>query len=79
MDRGSTPFGDYQRSLGRTAASPELVFSPDPGSIWQKLVQQAKLREIEWNFGVVPGATGFSASATALPASVGAWRQTASE
>ena len=62
-----------------TAASPELVFSPDPGSIWQKLVQQAKLREIEWNFGVVPGATGFSASATALPASVGAWRQTASE
>jgi putative transcriptional regulator len=62
-----------------TAASPELVFSPAPGSIWQKLVQQAKLREIEWNFGVVPGATGFSASATALPASVGAWRQTASE
>jgi hypothetical protein len=31
------------------AASPELVFSPDPSSVWRVLVQQAKLREIEWN------------------------------
>jgi hypothetical protein len=31
------------------AASPELVFSPDLGSVWRVLVQQAKLREIEWN------------------------------
>ena len=32
------------------AASPELVFSPDPGSVWRVLVQRAKLREIEWTF-----------------------------
>lgn len=32
------------------AAKPELVFSADPGSVWRVLVQQAKLREIEWSF-----------------------------
>jgi len=32
------------------AANPELVFSPDPGSVWRVLVQRAKLREIEWSF-----------------------------
>jgi len=32
------------------AASPELVFSPDPSSVWRVLVQQAKLREVEWSF-----------------------------
>jgi putative AlgH/UPF0301 family transcriptional regulator len=32
------------------AANPELVFSPDPGSVWRVLVQQAKVREIEWSF-----------------------------
>ena len=30
-----------------TAARPELVFSPDPAGIWQQLVQQSKLREID--------------------------------
>jgi putative transcriptional regulator len=33
-----------------SAANPELVFSPDPGSVWRVLVQQAKVREIEWSF-----------------------------
>jgi putative AlgH/UPF0301 family transcriptional regulator len=33
-----------------SAASPDLVFSPDPGSVWRVLVQRAKLREIEWSF-----------------------------
>jgi putative transcriptional regulator len=32
------------------AASPELVFSPEPASVWRVLVQRAKLREIEWSF-----------------------------
>jgi putative AlgH/UPF0301 family transcriptional regulator len=32
------------------AASPELVFSPDPGSVWRVLMQRAKVREIEWSF-----------------------------
>src|SRR5260370_42629142 len=32
------------------AASPELVFSPDPSSVWRVLVQRAKLREVEWSF-----------------------------
>jgi putative transcriptional regulator len=32
------------------AANPELVFSPDPGSVWKVLVQRAKVREIEWSF-----------------------------
>jgi hypothetical protein len=56
-----------------TAASPEPVFSPDPASIWQELVQQAKLRQVEWNFGVIPEASGFCVSATVRSASVGAW------
>jgi putative transcriptional regulator len=34
-------------------ARPEVVFSSDPASIWQELVKQSKLREIEWH----PGAT----------------------
>jgi len=33
-----------------SAASPDLVFSPDPSSVWRVLVQRAKLREIEWSF-----------------------------
>jgi putative transcriptional regulator len=28
-------------------ASPELVFSPDPASVWRVLVQRAKLRQVE--------------------------------
>jgi putative transcriptional regulator len=32
------------------AANPDLVFSPEPGSVWRVLVQQAKVREIEWSF-----------------------------
>jgi len=37
-------------------ASPEIVFSPDPASVWQTLVQRAKLRQIESNFRVLSGA-----------------------
>jgi putative transcriptional regulator len=62
-----------------TAARPELVFSPDPAGIWQELVQQAKLRQVEWNFGVIPEASGFCVSATARSASVGARCKTRSE
>jgi putative transcriptional regulator len=40
-----------------TPASPELVFSPDPASIWQTLVQRAKLRQIEWRSRVISGAS----------------------
>jgi putative transcriptional regulator len=40
------------------AASPELVFSPDPGSVWRVLVQWAKVREIEWGFREDPGPAG---------------------
>ena len=41
-----------------TAAKPELVFSTDPTGLWQKLVQQAKLREIEWKPGAAHTRTG---------------------
>lgn len=30
------------------AASPDRVFSADPAGLWQRLVQQAKLRQIGW-------------------------------
>jgi len=45
-------------------ASPELVFSPDPGSLWRVLVQRAKLRQVDWKFGVTPAASGFCISDT---------------
>ncbi len=48
-----------------TKARPEVVFSSDPAGIWQELVKQSKLREIEWNSGVMFGATGFCVSANA--------------
>jgi putative transcriptional regulator len=41
-------------------ARPEVVFSSDPASIWQELVKQSKLREIEWNPGATPAATKLS-------------------
>jgi putative transcriptional regulator len=34
-------------------ASPDLVFSPDPASLWRVLVQQAKLRQVEEDFSAV--------------------------
>ena len=41
-------------------ARPEMVFSSDPGAIWQELVKQSKLREIEWTYGAPSAATGLS-------------------
>jgi putative AlgH/UPF0301 family transcriptional regulator len=34
-----------------SAASPDLVFSPEPAKVWATLEQRAKLREIEDDFG----------------------------
>jgi len=41
-------------------ARPEVVFSSDPASIWQELVKQSKLREIEWHPGATLAATKLS-------------------
>jgi putative transcriptional regulator len=47
-----------------TKASPELVFNPDPASVWQVLVQKAKLRQVERNSGVRSDPLEFSLSVT---------------
>jgi putative transcriptional regulator len=39
-------------------ATPDLVFSTDPAALWQKLVDQSKLRQIEWNPAGVRTRTG---------------------
>lgn len=39
-----------------TKARSAAVFSPDPASVWQELVKQSKLREIQWNYGAPPAA-----------------------
>jgi len=41
-------------------ATPDVVFSPDPARVWQDLVQQAKLRQIEEDLGSTEQPLGFS-------------------
>lgn len=45
-------------------ARPEIVFSSDPAGIWQELVKQSKLREIEWHSGATPPAAKLSPNYT---------------
>ncbi len=37
-----------------TAASAALVFTANPDSLWQELMDKAKIRDIEWSFGDFP-------------------------
>jgi putative transcriptional regulator len=37
-----------------TAASAALVFSANPDSLWQELIDKAKIRDIEWSIGAFP-------------------------
>jgi putative AlgH/UPF0301 family transcriptional regulator len=47
-----------------TKASPELVFNPDPASVWHVLVQRAKLRQVERNSSLMSDPLEFSLSVT---------------
>jgi putative transcriptional regulator len=50
-----------------TAASAALVFSANPDSLWQELMDKAKMRDIEWVPGNVPAAdTGRISPACAI-------------